>query len=296
MHQTTTQPEFLALGHLSFDVHVDAAGSRSEPVPGGAVSYTALTASALGLTPVTMISAAADDYPRSLLEPLSASTILPSPATTIFEDNYDLGYRQQRLMQMAEKLTRVDDAEPHQRNRPKVLMVCPLLDEVPLDCRHWFEPEFSCLIPQGWFRTLDETGLVGHREPSVSQIAGPWDVIVLSVDEARTSRNHRLWREICDILVVTQGERGAIVYQGERETAIPALQTANAIDTTGAGDIWATAFCVRYRETRDVHESGNFAAAAAAICVSRQGLKGVPVDREEVLDRLPGGRSRGLAD
>jgi len=295
VNETTTPPEFLALGHLSFDVHVDGEGNRSEPVPGGAVSYTALTASALGLSPVTLISAAADDYPRSLLGSLCASTILPSPATTVFEDNYDLGYREQRLLQTAQKLTPVESKDPHQR-RPNLLMVCPLLEEVPLDCRQWFEPEFSCLIPQGWFRTVDETGLIGHREPDVSGIAGPWDVIVLSVDEAKTSRDHRLWREICDILVVTRGERGAVVYQGGRETAIPALQSANAIDTTGAGDIWATAFCVRYRETGDLHESGNFAAAAAAICVSRQGLKGVPVDRDEVLDLLPGGRLRGLAD
>jgi sugar/nucleoside kinase (ribokinase family) len=286
VHQTTTKPEFLAIGHLSFDVHLDAEGNRSAPVPGGAVSYTALMASALGLSPVTVISAAADDYPRSLLGKLSAPAISPSPATTVFEDNYDLGYRQQRLLQKAEKLAPVDHADPHQRSRPKMLMVCPLLDEVPLDCRHWFEPEFSCLIPQGWFRTLDRTGLVGHREPDVSRIAGPWNVVVLSVDEARTASDQRPWREICDILVVTRGEQGAVVYQGERETAVPALQSADAIDTTGAGDSWAAAFCVRYRETGDVGESGKFAAAAAAICVSRRGLQGVPADRAEVLERM----------
>lgn len=285
MHQTTTRPEFLAIGHLSFDVHLDAEGNRSAPVAGGAVSYTALTARALGLRAVTIISAAADDYPRSLLGRLAAPAISPSPATTLFEDDYDLGYRRQRLLQVAEKLAPVERADAYQRSRPEVLMVCPLVDEVPLGCRHWFEPEFSCLIPQGWFRTLDRTGLVGHREPAVERIAGPWDVIVLSVDEARTSSDQRRWREICDILVVTRGEHGAIVYQGGRETPVPALQSADTIDSTGAGDVWASAFCVRYRETGDVRESGEFAAAAAAICVSRQGLEGVPVDRDEVLSR-----------
>jgi hypothetical protein len=247
------------------------------------VSYTALTASALGLDPATMISAAADDYPRSLLGPLSVPAISSSPATTVFEDDYSLGSRQQRLMQKADKLAPVDR---RQWSQPKMLMVCPLLDEVPLDCRDWFEPEFSCLIPQGWFRTVATDGLVGHREPDVSRIAGPWDVIVLSVDEARTASDQRPWREICDILVVTRGEHGAVVYQGQRETAVPALQSADAIDTTGAGDIWAAAFCVRYRETGEVGESGKFAAAAAAICVSRQGLQGVPADRAEVMNRM----------
>jgi len=48
------------------------------------------------------------------------------------------------------------------------------------------------------------------------------------------------------------------------------------VDPTGAGDIFAAAFFIRYRESADVIEAARFANACAALSVRKAGLAGVP--------------------
>ena len=56
------------------------------------------------------------------------------------------------------------------------------------------------------------------------------------------------------------------------------------IDPTGAGDVFATAFLIRYFETKDISQSANFANAAASFCIEKKGIEGM-ASREEILDR-----------
>ena len=52
------------------------------------------------------------------------------------------------------------------------------------------------------------------------------------------------------------------------------------VDTTGAGDIFATAFFFRMFTTRDPWEAARFATQLAAIPVTRSGLQGIPTPEE----------------
>ena len=61
--------------------------------------------------------------------------------------------------------------------------------------------------------------------------------------------------------------------------------TANEVDATGAGDVWAAAFAIRLVETDDVTLAANFASVAAAMSVERRGLLGIPT-RDQVIARM----------
>jgi sugar/nucleoside kinase (ribokinase family) len=64
---------------------------------------------------------------------------------------------------------------------------------------------------------------------------------------------------------------------------VPALPRAE-VDPTGAGDVFAAAFLVRYHETGDALEAAAFAACAASCVVEGIGASTLG-DRAEVLRR-----------
>ena len=63
--------------------------------------------------------------------------------------------------------------------------------------------------------------------------------------------------------------------------AKPNGSISNALEASGAGDIFASAFFVRLNQTRDPWEAARFATNLAAYSVTRVGLNGIPT-REEI--------------
>jgi sugar/nucleoside kinase (ribokinase family) len=77
-------------------------------------------------------------------------------------------------------------------------------------------------------------------------------------------------------LCVTLGSDGAMLLQGERLHHAPAV-TVNAIDTTGAGDVFRAAFIYALLQSQSAADILRFATAAAAVSCTREGaLTSVP--------------------
>ncbi len=282
--------KYLGVGYQSQDVHISADGDRAEPEHGGACLYTALTAWLLTGERVGVVSATGENA-RSAEDEDNASNNLetsadPDGEQTVFEDWVDGDFRKQRLVSRAPGIDSSLGALGQRARNASTVFAGPLLDELPLDCRSWFWADFACLIPQGWFRYVNPDGLITLQAPDVTKITGPWDLIVLSNDEALIAGDLDGWMRLTRMLAVTQGSQGATVYSGDVEHHIEAMQPPEIVDTTGAGDVWSAAFSIRYNETRSIEQAGRFASAAAAICVSRPGLRGVPESRHEVEDLM----------
>ena len=80
-----------------------------------------------------------------------------------------------------------------------------------------------------------------------------------------------LWRRVrCKYVVIKQGARGCSVYDGKHFEMIPAFNV-KAIDTTAAGDTFTAALTLAYLGSYDIRSAAKYAAAAAAIAVSRNG-------------------------
>jgi sugar/nucleoside kinase (ribokinase family) len=82
------------------------------------------------------------------------------------------------------------------------------------------------------------------------------------------------------ILCVTLGVRGAMALDGDRLIHVPAF-AVEAVDTTGAGDVFRGAFIYGYLEGWPLDETMRFANAAAAVSCTRLGAMASVPSREE---------------
>ena len=73
-------------------------------------------------------------------------------------------------------------------------------------------------------------------------------------------------------VIVTMGERGALLVRKEAAVTIPAYKVA-AVDTTAAGDSYTAAFAVGKGNGMSDAEAAAFAAKVAAIVVTRKGAQ-----------------------
>lgn len=71
-------------------------------------------------------------------------------------------------------------------------------------------------------------------------------------------------------IVITQGAKGAIIFDGSQQFCIPATSTT-VIDTTGAGDAFAGGFLGAYSKDMDLKTAGIIANETAAKAISKFG-------------------------
>jgi ribokinase len=93
-------------------------------------------------------------------------------------------------------------------------------------------------------------------------------------------------REIgAEVTGITMGKEGSMTLDGDKIVRCPAFKI-DPVDTTGAGDVYHTGFCVRYLETHDLMECMRFGSAVSAIkCLKLGGRAGIP-SRAQVDDFL----------
>ena len=141
--------------------------------------------------------------------------------------------------------------------------------------------------------SLSDPGIVAHfREPLREMVGERVDLLFCNGDEARAwtgadsleTAAVRL-RERADRFAVTLGARGALVFDGRELHEVPAVPTV-AVDTNGAGDMFAGAFLYALTQGFDYPSAGRFANHAAAAVVSRYGPRLPAAEHGPLLQQL----------
>jgi sugar/nucleoside kinase (ribokinase family) len=272
MTSAALPPDFLVIGHLSLD------HTPHGPALGGTAAYAALTARALGRRPA-IVTAAGSDLELGPLGGIPCHTLASADSTT-FVNEYRDGRRRQRLLARATPLE--SDAVPAAWRSASIVHLAPIAGEVPPSLADLFpEAELIGLTPQGWMRRWDEDGWIHPLSWSPTVSGGrASDVVVVGVDDVGGDEEALAHLAgACRLLVVTEGPLGARVYWNGDVRRFPA-PPAETVDPTGAGDIFAASFFIRYQQTRDPWESVRFANVIASISVARRGLEGIPTPEE----------------
>ena len=264
--------DYLVLGHITCDVTPD--GFRL----GGTATYATLTARALGLR-VGVVTSWGAEIP---LGPLSDIPMVSYPAehSTTFENIQTANGRIQYVHHNAPLINL--NLIPDVWRTASIVHMGPILQEVePALVRH-FPTALIGVTPQGWLRSWDGDGRVHRCEwPEGSFVLQRAGAAVISVEDVEGDENRiEEMAASCRILAVTEAHQGARLYwHGDVRRFRPPI-VYDELDSTGAGDIFATAFFTRLYTTRDPCEAARFATQLAAYSVTRPGLDGIPMPDE----------------
>ncbi|GHD16925.1 adenosine kinase [Tianweitania populi] len=78
-------------------------------------------------------------------------------------------------------------------------------------------------------------------------------------------------RRDCKLAAVTRSEQGSVIVRGADTVAVKAIEIAELVDTTGAGDLYAAGFLFGYTAGRDLPTCGNLGSLAAGLVIQQVG-------------------------
>lgn len=126
--------------------------------------------------------------------------------------------------------------------------------------------------------SFSDPGMVQHFRDGMAQIIGQrLDLIFCNEDEALSWANSddidvavEKLKEVARTFVITRGGDGALTFDGHTLTTIPPHKV-QAVDTNGAGDMFAGAFLYAITRGEDFPTAGRFASLAAGKIVANYG-------------------------
>lgn len=239
-------------------------------------------AEALGAQ-VTLVTGVPDGYDRLTLAGLRVIAV-PAPSCPRYENRYSRsGAREQHLYNDGVSLDGVD----WRRFEPAdVVIVAPAFRELSRSPK--LGAAVHAVALQGVLRQRLPDNRIRPRRDAITAAkrlvrAGHF-AFLSDQDTAQPQRLATSLAQTGTVTVVTHAEQGASLHTATGVATFPAYP-ATAIEATGAGDCFATAFAVRYRESGSLEEAMRFALVAGALAVEGRGIAGIP-DRAAIEERI----------
>ncbi len=88
-----------------------------------------------------------------------------------------------------------------------------------------------------------------------------------------------------EFIVVTRGDQGAMIFNGDEQINVPVVPPIKITDPTGVGDAFRGGFLTAYRRGLDLETCGRVGALAATYCLEQQGPQGHSYTRQEFVER-----------
>lgn len=247
--------------------------------PGGIAPNIAYTLALLGERP-RLFATAGEDFAeyRDVLEAEGVDTsgirLIEGEFTASFFANTDLANSQiasfyPGAMAAAADLS-LNDLEGE---RPDLVLISPndpramvrYVEECKqLDIPYIYDP--SQQIPR-----LNGEELEGGIDGALALFVNKYE---LGMVQKRTGLAADEIRALTKFSVVTLGEEGAIVYQGDKELRIPVVKPNKIADPTGVGDAFRGGFLSGFAHGWELELCAQMGAVAAAFCLEQVGPQG----------------------
>ncbi len=141
--------------------------------------------------------------------------------------------------------------------------------------------------------TFSDPSMVKYFKDQMTEVVGDGvDLLFCNIEEAQLFTGLEDEEEVKEAIskiarqyVITFGEKGALAYDGVKYTSIEPFPT-KAVDSTGAGDMFAGAFLYGVNHGHSFAEAGRLASSASSMVVSKYGPRLEEDHIRQVRERL----------
>jgi len=279
--------KFLVIGNLTKDLIRTKEDEKT--TFGGSSSYCSITAKRLGCQSFVLSrgNEKFNDWINILKNEGIKVELQESKKITSFVNDYTEFGRVQKVLSDAGKI------KFKNIKKMDVIHIGPVFNEITLECvkKARKNCKLLSLDVQGFVRKSVKGKVEKKFWKERKKFLKYVDLLKVSADEIISVSDKINYEDVCRELVglgvkvveLTFGERGSIVF-GEKLHNIPVYKT-NLVDKTGSGDVYTTAFAIKYFETENELDSGLFASAAASFVVEDFGTNNI-VERNNVEKRF----------
>lgn len=136
--------------------------------------------------------------------------------------------------------------------------------------------------------TFSDPGIVGFFKDGFKEIMGDKKLDLLFCNESEamsftgcetTEEAYEEMKKFSHAFAITTGPKGALIYDGQNKIYVVA-QKVNAVDTNGAGDIFAGSFLYAITHGYNYGQAGQFACNCASKLVTQFGAR---LENEDIL-------------
>jgi len=279
--------KFLVIGNITKDII--RTKNEERYAFGGNASYSSIAAIKLGCK--THVLSRGNNELSEWINVLKNHGIdvelQKSDSITCFVNDYTENERKQSVSSDAGKI------DYKSFGKVDVIFLGPVFNEITLECLKKARKDCKILSldTQGFVRTLKNKEVVKKFWDDREEFLKYVDLLKVGRDEINSISKEKDYEKIHEelrslgvkVVELTLGENGSIIV-GKEIHRIPAFKT-KLVDKTGSGDVFATAFAIRYFETKNELESGLFASAAASFVVEDFGTKNIQ-SKEKVMKRF----------
>ena len=257
-----THIEYVCTGHCCHDV------IESGYALGGTAAYSASVAKNLGAK-AKIITAYGSDFrfEQDIVDRGIELINVGSEATTVFENIYGHGPRQQVIHSRADLLD-TKKVGPYLK-KTDILHLCPIADEIDYGLIHQVDAGLIAGTIQGSMRCWDNQGNVYPCNMKWDSLRGI-DLVVISDEDV--SGLDCAFNEIINIVplaIVTMGKSGAKIFKKTTSQFLPSFPIHQKRET-GAGDTFATAFFIHYYKNRNPFEACLYAHVICSLVLERE--------------------------
>ncbi len=308
--------DLIVIGHLLKEKIIFADGKEIGPVLGSPAAYASVAAAKLGLK-VGLVTRIGKDMPEGLLKVFKEAGVDTEGIRIGDNTTTNLLIYEKSGKKKLEFLKKADDIAfkdiPEKYLNCSVFLICPIDYEVPFELlRKLSSLNKEMAVDLGGYGGASSRADHFTKKEKLSFLkkiipffkivkAGREDCQHLfgegSLPEEKILAKFFRWG--AEVSIVTLGSEGVLITSSKEGFKIPAFPS-QAIDCTGAGDVWYSAFLCEYvseikdsklkiRDLEDViKRAAFFASATASLVIEKTGgvtLSRMPT-REEVLKRM----------
>jgi sugar/nucleoside kinase (ribokinase family) len=261
--------DLLVVGGLTIDRFDDT------DVVGGAARWSTEGALAAGLSVALRTVAGPEPIVDAAVSLLGerAQVLRQRAATSIVFEHH--GEHDARRLRLRATTNPIDIPEPDRLPTARAVLFAPVADEVSADAVRQVAAPLRAAGLQGWLRSTDADGWVGHRRladlfQELTEALRGLDLLLASRDDLGVGDVEpalaalRDWAGPGPELVVTAGIDGAWVDDGHGAPRHVPAEVVEDAHTIGAGDAFAAVLTARRGSGRDLHGAALEATSATA--------------------------------